>query len=418
LLLTDAKSIEPKEPTDISGWNRAYEKSKAVVDKTSPLFVGIRALPSFQSCAGEALNAIDLDISVLRNKRIVAALPSQGAATTTTIAPIVAAPVTATTTTIAATTTTTTTIAAATTTAPAGYWASPQARQLFQPRQDELVEACLQRQVDLLNSVFNDWSKLNKVMEGGEETVSRLTEHQIQRLVHKCLYLRIAYEKALFGMGSSAVSWLKCTESTLQTTEQFGLTTFSCPRTVANMNQDFRHLEFFHVAHGISKGLQGLELFQIFPEAQRMLLVWANKNLEILNSETAREYLLSEVIPHCRTICNKELAQHGYPPFEPKKFLKFVRLKTLDVTTAWQWLKQLGFTYAKNEKCYYTDGHEKAENVRYRVKFIKRYLEHELCTFRWVQLTEDEAVALEQLAKHPLKQGLGHISSTYVIMSL
>jgi hypothetical protein len=91
-------------------------------------------------------------------------------------------------------------------------------------------------------------------------------------------------------------------------TEQFGLTTFSRPHTAANMNQDFHHMELFCIAHGIFKGFQGSELFQIFPEAQRMLLVWANKNLEKLNSETAHEYLLSEVIPHCQTICSEELA--------------------------------------------------------------------------------------------------------------
>jgi hypothetical protein len=79
-------------------------------------------------------------------------------------------------------------------------------------------------------------------------------------------------------MGGSAVSWLKCTESTLQETKQFGLTTFSRPRKVANMNQDFRHMEFFHVAHGISMGFQGSELFQIFPEARQIMLAWANKN--------------------------------------------------------------------------------------------------------------------------------------------
>ena len=129
LLLTDAKSTEPKEPTDISGWNRELEKSKAVVNKTSPLFVGIRALPSFNDRAGGALNATDLVISVLRNEMIVA--PIQGAAATTTIAAAVAA-------------------AATTTPIVAGYWASPQARHLFRPRPEESVEACLQRRVDLL----------------------------------------------------------------------------------------------------------------------------------------------------------------------------------------------------------------------------------------------------------------------------
>jgi hypothetical protein len=66
----------------------------------------------------------------------------------------------------------------------------------------------------------------------------------------------------------------------------FGLTTFSRPRTVADMNQDFCSMEFFGVAQGVSKGFQGSELFQIFPEARRMLLAWAKENLETLNSET------------------------------------------------------------------------------------------------------------------------------------
>jgi hypothetical protein len=88
--------------------------------------------------------------------------------------------------------------------------------------------------------------------------------------------------------------------------------------------------------------------------------------------------------------------------------MKFVPLKKLDVTMAWRWLKQLGSTCGKNEKCCYTDGHEKGKNARCRLKFIiKRYFEHELCTFHWVQeLTEDEATSLEQLEKNPSKQGL------------
>jgi hypothetical protein len=139
-----------------------------------------------------------------------------------------------------------------------------------------------------------------------------------------------------------------------------------------------------------------------------MLLAWAKETLKTLNSETAREYLLTIVIPYCQTACNEELKEHGLKALEPAEFIKFVRLKLLDVTTAWRWLKQLGFTYSKNEKYYYTDGHEKAENVRCRLKFIKRYFEHELRTFRWVQLSEGEAKALEELEKYPLKEGLVH----------
>jgi hypothetical protein len=68
LLLTDSTAKDPKEPIDISGWKREYENSKAVVDKTSSLFVGVRALPSFENRASGRghLNEADLEISEQR----------------------------------------------------------------------------------------------------------------------------------------------------------------------------------------------------------------------------------------------------------------------------------------------------------------------------------------------------------------
>lgn len=50
-------------------------------------------------------------------------------------------------------------------------------------------------QAELLKSVFSNWSNLDQVVEGGKETVtSRLKESETQILVHKCLYLCIAYK--------------------------------------------------------------------------------------------------------------------------------------------------------------------------------------------------------------------------------
>ncbi len=52
LLLADSTTREPTGPTDVSGWIREQAKSNAVVDKTSPLIAGIRALvPSFKDRA-------------------------------------------------------------------------------------------------------------------------------------------------------------------------------------------------------------------------------------------------------------------------------------------------------------------------------------------------------------------------------
>jgi hypothetical protein len=148
-------------------------------------------------------------------------------------------------------------------------------------------------------------------------------------------------------------------------------------------------------------------LFAVFPEAHNMLLSWGKKNLETLNSETARKYLLEVVIPFCEHQCNIELTRLGVAPFNNEQFMKFVNLKSLTVVTTWRWLRLLGFSYCENKKCYYTDGHERADNVRYRIQFIKKYFEYEFRTYRWIQISDEDAIRLESLKKNPLRKGLG-----------
>jgi hypothetical protein len=87
--------------------------------------------------------------------------------------------------------------------------------------------------------------------------------------------------------------------------------------------------------------------------------------------------------------------------------MKFVNLKTLTSVTTWRWLRLLGFSYCKNKKCYYTDGHERADNVRYRILFIKKYFEYEFRTYQWLQLSDEDAICLISLEKNSLKKGLG-----------
>jgi hypothetical protein len=80
LLLADSKERELNELADFSGWVRWQKKSHAVVDKTSPLFAGIRALPSFQdrSTTPDSLNNTDHKIAELQKKikKKVTRLPS------------------------------------------------------------------------------------------------------------------------------------------------------------------------------------------------------------------------------------------------------------------------------------------------------------------------------------------------------
>jgi hypothetical protein len=52
-----------------------------------------------------------------------------------------------------------------------------------------------------------------------------------------------------------------------------------------------------------------------------MLLDWAKKNLETLNSEMARQYLLEEVIPNCRRMCEGIFQDIGISVLNHQEFI-------------------------------------------------------------------------------------------------
>jgi hypothetical protein len=181
LPFADSKEREPNEPTDFSGWVRWQKKSHAVVDKTSPLLAGIRALPSFQDCATTpgSLNDTDHKIAELQKKikKKVGSPPSRDAADANVAADTACA---------AAPTATTEDpssqdavdanvaahAAAATTEDPSSHKAANIAR--------PATAAVALTSTKDPPSQDNDWSGLDEVLEGGEDTVSRLADHQKQ----------------------------------------------------------------------------------------------------------------------------------------------------------------------------------------------------------------------------------------------
>jgi hypothetical protein len=141
-------------------------------------------------------------------------------------------------------------------------------------------------------------------------------------------------------------------------------------------------------------------------ETSQEVFCWSKMNIETLKSETAQEHLLKEVIPRCKNICTSKLHNTCIPELYLQHFMLLVGLKKVDVTMVWCWLGLLGFTYLTTARCYYIDEHKKEENVRYCNEFIQQYFRLELCTYGWVQLTEEEGQSLESLAVKPLKKGL------------
>ena len=125
-------------------------------------------------------------------------------------------------------------------------------------------------------------------------------------------------------------------------------------------------------------------------------------NKSILEGALSTEVLLTEVknniVSECYDILLKDLPESdkdNIPDYD--SILHQLHLKTISYSTMSRWMKYLGFKYCENQKCYYTDGHERDEAVRYRIdRFLIQYFEAELLAYKWVQVDEDTAKELER----------------------
>ncbi|GFH47857.1 hypothetical protein CTEN210_04333 [Chaetoceros tenuissimus] len=73
---------------------------------------------------------------------------------------------------------------------------------------------------------------------------------------------------------------------------------------------------------------------------------------------------------------------------------KHYNLKNFSHSTAYRWMIALGMRYCDRRKNYYVDGHEREDVVEARWRFVRNYLRDELQMHRWIQLSEDEIVAI------------------------
>jgi hypothetical protein len=79
-------------------------------------------------------------------------------------------------------------------------------------------------------------------------------------------------------------------------------------------------------------------------------------------------------------------------------FLQAHGLESVSFTTAWRWMRLLGFRYNARKKSFYVDGHEREDVVANRTRFCKKYLtELEPYCNRWVQVSLSEATTMKNL---------------------
>ena len=109
-------------------------------------------------------------------------------------------------------------------------------------------------------------------------------------------------------------------------------------------------------------------LLEMFPEAKEYICEYTTKNIEMLSCEKVAIYVRNIL---AKKSCNqyKEETENRELTFD--RFKLSMKIIEFGVTTAWRYVRYMGFKFDEHEKTYFNDQHENEENIRYRKKFMK-----------------------------------------------
>lgn len=217
----------------------------------------------------------------------------------------------------------------------------------------------------------------------------------MEKLRHQCLYLRQAYEVALQFMNKK--TWKECCMRAIEELASVGVTAIINDKALRRWHIMFRNEELLHVPNSIKQ--REPKLFVMFPESQEYITKHCNEKVKqgSLSAESLTVEIRTKIIPKCYEKLLDEAGDDKDLMPSYNEILSMCDLSTVSVKTVWRWLVYLGYKYCENKRCYYSDGHERKDVVKDRnERFLVEYFKLERCTYRWVQLTNEDAMKLEQ----------------------
>ena len=273
------------------------------------------------------------------------------------------------------------------------FWDSPEARRLFNVKNNtSLLEVIATRCLLLSKASFDD-NILLSILHDVKE-VSELSSTQIQYLRYSCLYLRKAYENAVQYMNS--LSWIQCIENAIKEMHDIGIYHITNEKTVRMLNCTFRCNEKL-IPPFLQSKRQPLFL-EFYPDFKTEVISFCNKAVSEgnLSTDLLHSHVKSKLL---HDLYQKEFKDIDNPP-SIVEFLNVYNLNKMSISTIYRWMIYLGYRYDASKKTYYTDGHERPDVVADRDnRFLKEYFNNELFCHRWVHLTESEAIELQK--KYP-----------------
>ena len=298
---------------------------------------------------------------------------------------------------------------------------SPEAYQLFRPREYcggggtmtiESPQEALERRIIQLQAVQESEDSWRGIVKGGDP----------DNVCTKAVLLCLAYQLALAHMNEW--TWHHCCKVACQTLNSLGMHQATFFKTVAQWNIVFRMLECFpHPNPYIQCGKRPLpRLLEIFPNAKDQIVAFRIRNLATLTIEGLHDFIVSTVIPRLASAWQKdeEVADavdtsttssttmsdtpqpannnHDNQEVLTRLFLRAHRLENMSFSTAWRWMRLLGFRYDTRQKSFYVDGHERDDVVANRTHICKNYLtELEPYCSRWIQISTFETMTVTDL---------------------
>jgi len=307
------------------------------------------------------------------------------------------------------------------------YWQSPEAKKLFlgSTSDNRDVVKVLEERIDRLQSA-------NRTDDGWKDLIAKhdkdllCSQYDIFMIRQRCSILCLAYTFALEEMNSAR--WIEdCCVQAIFESSRVGIDAATNERTVAGWNILLRsnREHFPHPNNKIHKAKKPLpDLLEYFQdEISSPWHQYCIEHLADLTIEMARNQLISKIIPEAvvrsnsesvdstnsseaapapadtedkeESKDNEEEKQEEQQRLERRRTVKDCLLKhyttsPISLSTAWRWIRRLGFSYDNRKKTFFVDGHERPNVVFHRNQFCKEYLAKlEPRCHRWIQVTKE-----------------------------
>ena len=191
--------------------------------------------------------------------------------------------------------------------------------------------------------------------------------------------------------------WQDCATKAIEMLADVGINTVTSSRTMMKLNAYFRVNEMLDVP--FVRVSREPKLFSCFPDIISDLVKYYNQKISegCMSTELVLSKLTNVIDPKHFDIHIEEQKANHQIILDYDMLFHALNLKKVYYATVWNWLSHLGYKYDINNKSYYTDGHERADVVDDRNnRFLIHYYEYEQQCYRWIQITETDAVQLEK----------------------